>query len=1093
MKVILHFLILEDLMNNKIWAKAGITIAGVLGATYITFLTAPFFVNPIINKYVPEITKSIKDMTGLNSNLEEVTLVTTPKLTAGLRVKKFELLEPNNNKILTADNFRVKMSLLPILARKIEVDVVQLENLSANILINKDGSFEVEKYFPQSSETEEAEPIQALPFGLKLSNHLPNITVGAYDVTLTDGIDKYVINGNKTEISDFILNKSIKVKASGNAVLKGREQFNYNVKVFNKIMPDMELNDLVFNPTENNTEKKEDVKIDIISILKGIYANNLTAKADANLIITNDGIKGYADLSNLSLINLPKSNLKLKFKDKNIDIDSNIYTAANEVSKLYGVVKTGKNTNIDINLKSKVELSNILKIVKDIALIFDIKDLQTLSANGRLDADFNIKSDLKTVKSNGYLKIPNADVYYGLYKIGVDKINADVSLANNNINIKNIGFTILNQPLKLYGTVTSDAVSELHLTANNLSLKGLLVAAGQAALMKDNQVNSGTVSMKADIQGKLDKISPVINLNLNNINIKNVPAATSIVAPATTVSITSDGKTFGGQAKSSNIRIINPCAKVSIPNINAQIKENEIVITQTPVTIEKIKTTVSGKITNYLTEKIGLNFVTTGDIKSTLTGDVNIAKQTLNLTYATTETSTIIIPMFDKSKMTFSGSIKIIDSMLNPVLKGNISIPSINIPEIPVSMTNTDIKLDGHILKGNGSVQKFTSGGIIAENLVGDFSLKGENFYLNNVKGNAFSGKVGGNIVYNITNAKTGVEFSGSGLNAERAIYGAAGIKNAISGTLGFNTKLSLIAADYDEMMKSLRGNLSFNIKNGSFGEVGRLDKYLQANNIMTNVILKSTMTSIINSIAVMDTAKFDYLDGKMTFKNGWAGINPMKSSGKLLAYYITGKYNLLNGTTNVVVLGRMDAQLVAKLGPLGQLSANKLLSYIPKFGTATAKVVEALTTNPKGENTSAIPALTSGSTSYEDFKVVFNGGLESKSSVKSFKWLTMVDMSAIEHKTLKDSVNDIKSSVGKDVTNTVNSTVNSVKDVVTSSKEQWNSTKEDWNATKDQFKNSAEEIKNLFKKKESTPAGSTAPATGVTVESAVTESSAAE
>ena len=141
-------------MNNKIWAKAGITIAGVLGVTYITFLTAPFFVNPIINKYVPEITKSIKDMTGLNSNLEEVTLVTTPKLTAGLRVKKFELLEPNNNKILTADNFRVKMSLLPILARKIEVDVVQLENLSANILINKDGSFEVEKYFPQSSETE---------------------------------------------------------------------------------------------------------------------------------------------------------------------------------------------------------------------------------------------------------------------------------------------------------------------------------------------------------------------------------------------------------------------------------------------------------------------------------------------------------------------------------------------------------------------------------------------------------------------------------------------------------------------------------------------------------------------------------------------------------------------------------------------------------------------------------------------------------------------------------------------------------------------------------------------------------------------------
>ena len=115
------------------------------------------------------------------------------------------------------------------------------------------------------------------------------------------------------------------------------------------------------------------------------------------------------------------------------------------------------------------------------------------------------------------------------------------------------------------------------------------------------------------------------------------------------------------------------------------------------------------------------------------------------------------------------------------------------------------------------------------------------------------------------------------------------------------------------------------------------------------------------------------------------------------------------------------------------------------KYITTIILAITALMANPKGENTSAIPALTSGSTSYEDFKVVFNGGIESKSSVKSFKWLTTVDMSAIEHKTLKDSVNDIKSSVGKDVTNTVNSTVNSVKDVVTSSKEQWNSTKEDW------------------------------------------------
>ena len=135
----------------------------------------------------------------------------------------------------------------------------------------------------------------------------------------------------------------------------------------------------------------------------------------------------------------------LKFKGNKIDINSDIYTAKNEVSKINGIVKTGKNPNIDMNFKSGAEISNILRIVKDVALIFNIKDLQTLSANGKIDADFNVKSNLKSIKSNGYFKIPNANLYYGLYKIGVDNINADVRLDNNNINIRNIGFSVLNR------------------------------------------------------------------------------------------------------------------------------------------------------------------------------------------------------------------------------------------------------------------------------------------------------------------------------------------------------------------------------------------------------------------------------------------------------------------------------------------------------------------------------------------------------------------------------------------------------------------------------------------------------------------------
>ncbi len=1046
-------------MNRIFWKRLGILLAGAVVLLYLMFLSCPLILNPLIEGYIPQIKNIIKETTGLDSNLEGVKVVTTPKLTAGLKAEKFELSTPENKKILSAGGFRVKMSLLPLFARRIEIDAVQLDNAEANLLVMSDGTFEVEKYFPKSEETEEkagSEPaaITGLPLGFKLSNHLPDIEVKNYTLTITDGADEYTLSGFNTKISDFILDKSIRVKASGKAVLKGREQFSYDVKILNKIMPDMELNELVFNPAPAEEKPKEEFeRIDIIGILKGIYANNLTAKANADLTIAKEGIKGQAEVTNLSIINLPPSFVKLKFKENSIDILSDIYTAKSEVSKIDGIIKTGKNPDIDLNFKSKVEIANILKIVKDIAVIFDIKDLQTLSANGRLDANFNIKSNLKTVKSNGYLNIPSADVYYGLYKIGVDNINADVKLNNNNININNIGFSILNQPLKLYGTITSDAVSDLHLTAQDLSLKGLLVAVGQAALMKENQVNSGLISMKADVTGRLDKINPAVKVDLNNINIKNIPSNTTLRLPTTTVGITTDGKTFSGTAKSSNILIVNPCAKISAPQINAAIKENEIDIAQTPVTVEKINFNVSGKIKNYLTEKIELNFATTGDIKSTLSGIADIAKQTLNLNFATTESSTIIIPMFDKSKMTFTGNIHITDSMMNPILNGTINIPSLEIPEIPVVMSGADIKLNGHILKGSAAVQKFASGGIEAQNLTGDFSLKGDNFYLNNLKGDAFDGKINGNIIYNITNAKTSVEMSGENMNAEKTVRGGVGIKNAISGTLNFNTKLSLTVTDYNEMMKSLAGNLKFNVKNGAFGSIGRLDQLLLAGNIISNSVLKTTTQTLVNNTSLADTAKFDYIDGNLNFKDGWAKIEPIKSSGAMLAYYISGKYNLINGTTNVNLLGRLDAQIVAKLGPLGQLSAEKLLSYIPNFGSSTAKIVNALTADPKNENTDAIPALTSGSTEYKDFKVQFNGGLESTSSVKSFKWLTDVDTSAIETKSVSETVKEITTSVNEDLTNTVNS----VKEAVSASKEEWNATKEQW-------KNSAEELKNMLK-----------------------------
>lgn len=1038
-----------------------------IGGLYILFLILPFIVSPIVNNYIPTIKDEIKKNTGLDSYIEGVKLVTTPKLTAGVKIDKFIIKTPEMRDVLNAENFQVKMSLLPFFVRKIRVDAVKLDKIDINLGLNKDGSFEIEKYLPAKTEPlkidEPQNAVIELPFGLRLSNHLPDIKIGRYNLAFYDvtSSKSYIINGSKIEVTDFILNKNVKIFADGDFTLVGRKQFTYKIKLNNKIMPDWDLHELVFNPeylknNENNKTNNENIEFNILEIFKGIYNYNITADVNSDIMLGKESNKGFVSVDNMSVtpsgVVIPPSNARLDFSGNKININANLCTAKNENSTITGTVKTGKHTNIDLNIKSGADLANIVRIVNAFAETFNINDLRTLTANGKIDADFNIKSDLKTINSDGYLKIPSAKIQYGLYNITIDKINADILLANNNIDIKHLGFTIFEQPLKLYGLIKQDASADLHLTANDLSVKGLIIACGQASLLKENQINSGLVSLKADIVGKLDKIKPTAKVALSNLDIKNLPSNIVLKLPTTNVDIITDGQAFSGTASGSNIKVINPALTLMIPKLSANIKEDVIEVAETPVQVENINFKTYGKIKNYMTEKVTLDFVTSGDIKSKLNGDINLVKQILNLNYATSELSTIVIPMFDKSKMTFNSNLAITGSISNPQLSGTVNVPMLNIPEIPISMENINAKLQGDIINGSLTAGKFVNNGIEANNINSDFSMKSENLYLKNLSGNAFDGKFSGDIIYNISNTKTNVVFKGENMNAEKAIEGAAGIKGALTGTLNFDTKLNLFAyPDFNDLMRSISGNLSFKIGKGAFGKIGRLENFLQANNILANAVLKTTVASFSNIAAVKNSAQFDYINGEMTLSNGWANILNIKSAGKSIAYFVEGKYNLINGMADVTVLGRLDGAIVKLLGPVGELSAEKILSFIPKLGELTALYANSMTTDPDKERVKDIPALTTNTEIYKDFKVDFKGGIESIGSVKSFKWLSKVDTSAIEQMSIKDTVKSFKTNVNTDI----NSTVNTVKDTINTVKEQ-----------REQLKESVNELKNLFKLK---------------------------
>ena len=403
------------------------------------------------------------------------------------------------------------------------------------------------------------------------------------------------------------------------------------------------------------------------------------------------------------------------------------------------------------------------------------------------------------------------------------------------------------------------------------------------------------------------------------------------------------------------------------------------------------------------------------------------------------------------SNVKADANIDITDKVTNPILKGTVTIPSLTIPDMLTSMNDLKISLNGPIVKGSGTLKKFTSGGIIAENLSSDFDLTENVFNLKHISGDAFGGKVNGNVSCNIVNGHIGVDFKGTELDAEKAIAGATGIKNALSGKLGFNANVTLHGATDIEIIKNLKGKVTFEITDGLFGNIGRFENFLFAQNLQSNSVIKAAVNSVSALPAIKNTAQFKSISGDLTFNNGWANLNPVKTTGPSMAYYITGKYNLLNGTANIVILGRLSAEVVKLLGPLGDLSVEKLTSYIPKFGSLTGNLINAITTDPKNEKVNLIPQLSPENKNIKDFKVVFNGGIESKSSVKSFKWLSKCDTSAIETITIKKQVQQTKQAVQE--------TVQQKKDALNELLEQKRQQAEE---SRQQMKNAKEGLKNF-------------------------------
>ena len=245
------------------------------------------------------------------------------------------------------------------------------------------------------------------------------------------------------------------------------------------------------------------------------------------------------------------------------------------------MINNSKKPTVDIKVKTdEIELSNLydkLKLVFNYSFLKDIKSLK-----GTMNANFTLKGDLNKLKSNGFLKINNANLIAD--GVEIKNINSDIDFSNNIVNIvKAIGY-VNNAPIIAKGKI--DKNIDIELLMNKVELKYLCP--------KSLGIKSGVASLIANIYGTFDNITHKENLQIENFLVENDDINLLVD------SIKMDTN------KSNQIQISNVICKsafadvIKAPMIRLFIEENGLKLPNTNIYLPNSKLIVKGSILDIL-------------------------------------------------------------------------------------------------------------------------------------------------------------------------------------------------------------------------------------------------------------------------------------------------------------------------------------------------------------------------------------------------------------------------------------------------------------------------------------------------------------
>lgn len=409
----------------------------------VTMLISVCFVPINATKLIPMLEAQVTKALGVDVHIEKLVL----RLGTGLKLKTplMHVMYQDGRKFAQFDGIKFYISYLSLFK-----GTPVIKNISAKKAIIK-----------LSSDDEHWSNLCSI-INSKNFNELPDAEIKNYNITYRNKNtgENYYLEGQNLELRKISKFKNFKLQTQGVFSVNNKKFISYDLA----ISPQLEIPDF---------EKKFDVEEIISQIVELDFHSDIIA--DLKIFKTSDDIiqaSGFVNIDNISVLDpaqkSAKSFIYLTFLGDKASILSNIYTSQDKKVYIEGMLNNSKKPNLDLKVKTdEIQIGDLFKKVKVLADLSRFKKIK--SVNGQLNANFMIKGDLNKLKSNGYLKIANANVVAD--GLNIENINSEIDFNNNSVNIVNaIGYAN-KAPITLRGKI--DKKIDIELLMNKVGLQYL--------------------------------------------------------------------------------------------------------------------------------------------------------------------------------------------------------------------------------------------------------------------------------------------------------------------------------------------------------------------------------------------------------------------------------------------------------------------------------------------------------------------------------------------------------------------------------------------------------------------------------------------